>query len=424
MSGQPAPGPGALLRVLRTAGPSTRQQLVTGTGLTRTQVDGRLESLRALGLVQEAVTPISTGGRRPRAVALNSRAGHVLTLCIGATGVLVASVDLAGDIIDERRTAIDVARGPHDVLGLCVELAQELSASAGADPWAVGVSVPGPVDIDRGIVLSPPIMPGWDQFPIRDWVADKLQTACWLDNDANACALGEFRHGAGRTPRERSSTEMVYVHLGTGIGAGIIMSGALQRGDRGCAGDIGHLPSPGATVACRCGNVGCLEAVAGGSALGQLAQRLATDGTSPGLAELSAELPDGVRLDASALSRAAELGDAAALGVLRTAGTQIGEVLASVISLLNPGQLVIGGGLSQSGDLLLSSVRKSLYARALPLASRDLLVRRATLGDLGAVHGLAELALEGLFSAEVLDRWMPNGSPQGKPGLSGNSPRK
>ena len=410
-------GPEALLRVLRTTGPATRQELMAGTGLTRAQIDQRLEALRELGLVEETVVALNTGGRRPRAITLRPRAGFVLTFCIGATGLVVAAVDLAGDLIDERRHTVDVAEGPHAVLGHCVALGQELTAEIGAAPWGIGVCVPGPVDIDRGIVVSPPIMPGWDHFPIRDWVADKTDTACWLDNDANATAVGEFRHGAGRTLRERVG-EMVYVHLGTGIGAGIIMGGRLQRGDGGGAGDVGHLPSPGADVACPCGNVGCLEAVAGGRALGRLAEQLATDERSPLLAEMRNQLPAGATLDAAALARAAERGDSTSLEALRTAGDRIGEVLASVVSLLNPAQLVIGGGLSRSGDILLSAVRKSLYNRALPLASRDLLVRRATLGDVGAAFGLAEQVLDGLFSVELLDQWVEHGTPAGRPALN------
>ncbi|MFF2445440.1 ROK family protein, partial [Priestia megaterium] len=207
----------------------------------------------------------------------------------------------------------------------------------------------------------------------------------------------------------------VYVKLGSGIGSGIIMGGVLQRGDGGCAGDVGHLPVPGASAPCPCGNIGCLEAVAGGLALGRVAAALAEDGRSPLLRTLA---EDGAEPDASALARAAERGDPAALETLRLAGSQIGEVLASVVSLLNPSQLVLGGGLSYSGDVLVSSIRTSLYARALPLASRDLLVRRAALGEAGGVLGTAELIVERLFSPGVLDQWVDDGTPQGRPELT------
>lgn len=413
------PGPDRVLRALRSGGPATRQDLMSRTGLTRAQVDQRLDALRALDLVEETVLAASTGGRPPRAVALCGRAGYVLTCCVGATGLVAATIDLAGTLLDERRQMLDVADGPHAVLEACVSVAEDLIKERGEQPWGVGISVPGPVDIDAGTVVSPPIMPGWDRFPIRAWMAERLGVGCWLDNDANAAALGELRHGAGRTPRERRPGELVYVHLGTGIGAGIVMGGRLRRGELGCAGDVGHLPSPGATAHCPCGNVGCLEAVAGGAALGRLARRLAGDGTSPVLAEMAAGLPAGEELNAAALSQAAGRGDAAALEALGTAGTRIGEVLASVVSVLNPGQLIVGGGLARSGDVLLSAVRRALYARALPLASRELLIRRTTLGDLGSAHGLAELVVDGLFAPGVLDTWIDRGSPRAMPELSG-----
>ncbi|MGW3981923.1 ROK family protein [Streptomyces mirabilis] len=410
MDSSPNAGLGSVVRELRSSGPLTRQELMGATGLTRPQVDQRLGQLRELNLLEEAAVAASTGGRRPRAVGLRPRTGYVLAVAMGVTGVTVGAVDLSGSIIDERSAAIDVSAGPHDALGLCVRLCQELTADVGGEPWAAGIAVPGPVDIGHGIVVSPPILPGWDQFPIRDWLAEKLHMATWLDNDANAIALGEYRYGAGRGHRN-----MVYVKLGSGIGSGIIMGGVLQRGDGGCAGDVGHLPVPGASAPCPCGNIGCLEAVAGGLALGRVATALAEDGRSPLLRTLT---EDGAEADASALARAAERGDPAALETLRLAGSQIGDVLASVVSLLNPSQLVLGGGLSYSGDVLVSSIRKSLYARALPLASRDLLVRRAALGEAGGVLGTAELIVERLFSPGVLDQWVDDGTPQGRPELT------
>lgn len=403
-------GLGQVIRALRSSGPLTRQELMGATHLTRPQVDQRLGQLRELNLLEEANVSASTGGRRPRAVGIKPQTGYVLAVAMGVTGVTVGAVDLSGSIIDSRSAPIDVSSGPHGALGVCVELCQQLSADIGREPWAAGIAVPGPVDIGHGLVVSPPILPGWDQFPIRDWLAEKLHMATWLDNDANATALGEYCYGAGRGYRN-----MVYVKLGSGIGSGIIMGGILQRGDGGCAGDVGHLPVPGASAPCPCGNVGCLEAVAGGLALGRVAAALAEDGRSPLLGALA---ENGTEPDASALARVAERGDPMALETLRLAGEQIGGVLASVVSMLNPSQLVLGGGLSHSGDVLLSSIRKSLYARALPLASRDLLVRRAALGEAGGVLGTAELMVERLFSPEILEQWVDGGTPQGRPELT------
>lgn len=401
----PSDGLARIVRALRTTGPLTRQELMADTGFTRAQIDQRLEQLRDLGLLDESVALVNTGGRRPRALALRGSAGYVVAVHLGATQVTVGTVDLAGVILDERTMPVDLADGPEPVLQQCVELARELIDTADALPWAAGIAVPGPVDVNLGVAVSPPLMPGWDQFPIQRWLSERLDVACWLDNDANAIAVGEHRYGAGR-----GYPNMVFVKMGNSIGAGIIMGGLLQHGAAGCAGDLGHLPVPGATVPCRCGNIGCLDAVASGFALTRTAQELAETSRSPMLQSLRDNGP----LDVLALVGAAQRGDTTAMEVLHRAGTQIGEVLASVVSLLNPSHLVLGGRLSTAGDGLLTAVRKSLYARALPLASRDLVVRRAGLGlTEGGILGISEIVYDELFGPSVLARWIGQRTPRG-----------
>lgn len=407
MDGRQPEGIDLVLRTVRTRGPQTRQDLVAATGLSRSQIDQRLDQLRELGLIEEVEQTVVTGGRRARPIGLRRDSGHVLAISMGVTGVVVGAVGLDGRLQGEESRPIDIAAGPHEVLGGCLELCAELAATAAGKTWAAGIAVPGPVDIDEGIVVSPPVMPGWDGFPIRSWLASRLRVPVWLDNDANVTALGEYRYGAGR-----GHDDLVYVKLGSGIGAGIIMGGALQHGNGGSAGDIGHLPVPGSATPCRCGNSGCLEAVAGGLALARVAEQLAESGST----YLRRAREQG-RLDAASLVRAAEHGDDRALAELHRAGGRIGEVLASVVSLLNPAQLIVGGGLARAGDVLLSSLRKSLYARALPLASRDLLVRRAELGDAGGLNGTAELVLDALFAPALFSQWAEAGSPQGMPEL-------
>ena len=399
-----------MLRALRGSGPHTRQQLGEHACLSRPQVNQRLQVLRELGLVDDGAATSSSVGRPPRAVLIRRGRGFVLSCALGVKGLVVSMVDLSGELVDDRQEDMDVAMGPAVVLGRCVQLCNELTAAAaGGEPWGVGISVPGPVDYAKGAVVSPPVMPGWDQFPIRGWMSDKLNAPCWVDNDANAMAVGEHRYGAGR-----GHDDLVCVKIGSGIGSGIIMSGALQRGDKGCAGDIGHLPIMGSHVPCRCGNVGCLEAVAGGLALTAVAEGLAQRGESSVLTETLGGRP----ATAADLTRAAELGDTTCLAILQEAGERIGSVLANVVSLPNPSQVIIGGGLSHAGEMLFTAIRKSLYAHALPLASRDLLLRTSVLGDKAAVYGTAELVLDQLFSPAILQRWFETRSPQGQPALT------
>jgi len=386
-----------MLRALRGGRFQTRQQLGELTLLSRSQINQRLGLLRAAGLIEELSTSESTGGRPARALSITRGRGYVLSAALGIEGLVIAAVDLSGDLIDERRADVQIALGPHKVLDSCLELSRELMATANLNaPWGVGISVPGPVDHDRGTVSSPPVMPGWNRFPIQQWLQDRLSSPCWIDNDANAIAVGEHRYGTGR-----GHDDLIAVEIGAGIGSGIIMGDALQRGDKGCAGDIGHLPVRDSQVPCRCGNIGCLEAVAGGMALTELANQLIHDGQSAILTEISAGLP----ATAADLTRAAEFGDTLCLGLVQQAGARIGAVLANVVSILNPSKVIIGGSLSNS-EALFTAIRKSLYAQALPLASRDLLLQRSSLGDVAGVLGTAELVLDQLFSPLVFSQWL------------------
>jgi predicted NBD/HSP70 family sugar kinase len=398
-------GVGSILRALRGAGRLTRQELAQASGMGRSQLLQRLDVLRELGIVEERLTSSSTGGRRPRAASIRPGQGHVLVAALGVTGVTVAAVDLSGRVVDTRQNSLEIALGPDRVLTECVRLLTDLTQANGLGPsWGMGISVPGPVDHQRGMVVSPPVMPGWDQFPIRDWLGDRFGTACWLDNDVNVMAVGEQRYGAGR-----GHDDFIFVKLGHGIGSGLVMGGVLQRGSRGCAGDIGHLPVMDAPVPCRCGNVGCLEAVAGGMALDAAAERLVLEGASRRLAELTAGRTAGVK----DLVRAAELGDTTCLAVLQQAGDRIGAVLAHAVSLLNPSLVILGGGLLAVGDAMFTSMRKSLYGHALPLAARELVLTRTELGNTAAVLGIAEVVLDELFSPAHIESWWHRGAPAG-----------
>jgi glucokinase-like ROK family protein len=234
-------------------------------------------------------------------------------------------------------------------------------------------------------------MPGWDGHPIADRFRDRYGAPAWVDNDVNVLALGEWREGIAR-----GHSNVVFVKIGTGIGAGIISDGSLHRGAQGAAGDVGHIQViDDPTVVCRCGNIGCLEAVAGGFAIARQAERAAQEGRSPILAGV---LERRGRLTAADVAESASHGDAASTEMLQRAGRLIGTMLAGVVNLLNPSLIVIGGGVAAAGDVLLASIRESVYRRSLPLATRHLLVIPSSLGESGGVIGTAAMVLDELFS--------------------------
>jgi glucokinase-like ROK family protein len=400
-----------VLDEIRSSRSRSRSELAARTGLGRAIVARRVQELIDRGLVTEGETGPSTGGRPPRQLAFRADAGHVLVADLGATSISVALTDLAGRILGHYTEPAEIASGPEPVLGRVEELFQELQHTTRSIPgpvWGVGLGVPGPVEFASGRPISPPIMPGWDGYPIRQRFAERFEAPVWVDNDVNVLALGEWRAGIAQ-----GHDNVVVIKIGTGIGAGIISDGRLHRGAQGSAGDVGHIQVvDDASVVCRCGNVGCLEALAGGAAIGRHGEAAALEGRS---ARLQAALDEHGQLTAEDVARAAAFGDPVAVDLLQSAGRRVGHMLASVVNFYNPSLIVIGGGVAQSGDQLLASIRETVYRRSLPLATRELLIQRSSLGLLGGVIGTSALVVDQLFARDAIERWLPAGIPAGMP---------
>jgi hypothetical protein len=249
-----------VLDYVRTHGSTTRPSLVEATGLSRAVVTQRVGELLDYGLLVEGELGRSTGGRAPRLLRFPSDAGHLLVADLGATSVDVALADLSGTILAHVQEPCDIADGPERVLARVEELFVRILVSGEPRPgslWGIGIGVPGPVEFDSGRPIAPPIMPGWDRYAVRERFA-RYHVPVWVDNDVNIMALGERRAGIAR-----GHDNVVFIKIGTGIGAGIVVKGRLHRGAQGCAGDVGHMQvTDDPAVVCRCGNVGCLEALA------------------------------------------------------------------------------------------------------------------------------------------------------------------
>ncbi|HEX7197305.1 MAG TPA: ROK family protein [Candidatus Limnocylindria bacterium] len=401
----------AVLDEIRSARSRSRAELVTRTGLSRGIVAQRINELIGSGLVVEGAFGPSTGGRPPRQITFRADAGHVLVADLGATSIDVAVTDLEGRILGHRDEPSDISAGPEACLERVDELFDELTSATRELPgrlWGIGIGVPGPVEFRSGRPVSPPIMPGWDGYPVRERFAARYSAPVWVDNDVNLLALGEWRSGIAV-----GHDNVVVVKIGTGIGAGIISNGRIHRGAQGAAGDIGHIQVVNdASVICRCGNIGCLEAVAGGSALARMGEAAALDGRSERL-RLALDQHD--RVTAEDVARAASFGDPVAVGLLADAGRRVGLTLASVVNFFNPSLIVVGGGVAQSGDQLLAAIREAVYRRSLPLATRDLLLKRSSLGALAGVIGASSMVVEQLFSRDALALWLSSGDPAAVP---------
>ncbi len=259
-------GAGVVLDLIRAGVATTRADIVEQTGMARSTVAQRLDALTAHRLVR-AAEGASTGGRPATTLSFNHAAGVVLAADLGATHSRVAVTDLGGDVLAEEMSESDIAAGPEPILGWLERCFEALLEQAGRSPSevrGVGVGVPGPVEFATGRPVAPPIMPGWDGYPVAERLRGRFGGTVLIDNDVNIMARGE--HAIAWPGTEH----LLYVKVGTGIGAGIVAGGRIHRGEQGVAGDIGHIRvSDQDELVCGCGNTGCLEAVAGGRALAQ-----------------------------------------------------------------------------------------------------------------------------------------------------------
>jgi glucokinase-like ROK family protein len=397
-------GVAKVLEAIRLDGATSQSDVVRATGLGRAAVAERVCQLAAAGLLETDGTVSQARGRPPRRLRLRASAGHLLVAALGASTAHVGITDLVGRELVSDAVPIAIGEGPEAVLGEVDALFTSLCQRCQVDPgllWGIGIGVPGPVEFTTGRPVAPPIMPGWDGYPIREHFQARYGAPVWVDNDVNVLALGEWREKFAR-----GHANVVFIKVGTGIGAGIISDGSLHRGAQGAAGDVGHIQVVNdPAVVCRCGNTGCLEAIASGFAIGRQAEVAARSGRSPLLASV---LQRNELLTAADVADAASRGDPASMEMLQNAGRYIGTMLAGVVNLLNPSVIVIGGGVAGAGDVFLAAIRESVYRRSLPLATRHLLVTSSALGERGGVVGTAAMVLDELFSetnlTDTLDR--------------------
>lgn len=376
---------GEFLGLIRTGRANTRAELAETTGLARSAVAQRVEALVEAGLVNEMRAGVSTGGRPPVILEFNGKASVVLVADLGATHGHLAIVDLGNALLAEVNEQLDVASGPEVVLGWVQDTFEQLLVETGRskeDVRGIGVGLPAPVKFLSGKAINPPIIPGWHGFPVREGFAERFPSVpVLMDNDVNLMALGEQR---SRWPHV---DHMLFVKIGTGIGCGIIADGQLHRGAQGVAGDIGHIRVGGhESVVCRCGSLGCLEAVASG---GALARRLSELGIE---ARTSRDVIDHL------LS-----GDPTAARLVRTSGELVGEVLAGVVSSFNPAVIVVGGQIVRADELLLAGIRTVVYNRSTPLATRHLEIAPSKLGERAGVVGAAQMVIDHILSPRAVE---------------------
>lgn len=381
-------GAGEVLTLFRRHPSLTRADVARRTGLSRGTVNQRLDALLGAGLLVPAGEEAPSRGRPAGQFAFDGTRGVLLVADVGATGLRAALCDLAGGILAEHATEVDITDGPQAVLTSVDEAFVRLLAEEGRGPGQVqgiGLGVPGPVDTAAGQVVSPPIMTGWDRYDIPGWFAPRYPCPVMVDNDVNAMAFGEQRINHPHV------ANLLMLKVGTGVGAGIITDAQIYRGADGAAGDIGHIQiastDDAAAPLCRCGNVGCVEAYAGGWAI---------------IRELCAAGRDVSTVDQAI--RLIRSGDPTAVRLGRRAGRILGAAIADAVNLLNPRVVVVGGQLARAEEQLLAGIREIVYQRSLPLATRHLQIVPSGLDPRAGVTGLTLLLADHVFDAARIDQ--------------------
>lgn len=373
---------GELLALIRSGRAATRTDLRALTGLSRTAITTRVASLVDAQLLLAGEELASTGGRPPGALVFNANAAVVLAAAIGRSRSQLAVCTLDGEEIVSSSQDHAVGMGPDELMPDLARRLSELLAQAPGHPRVagVGVSLPGTVDPAGGASLDSPVMTGWDGVELAPYVREATDAPLFLGNDADVLARAERLgpHGA--------LGDLLVVKASTGLGLGIVANGQVVSGHLGAAGEIGHTKVVAAAgIPCRCGDSGCLEAVAAGWAL--VAQVPAAAGVT--------HVRDLVAL--------ALTGDRHARALLKESGRRLGDVVSVAVNLLNPHAVIVGGDMAAAFDIYAAGLRESIYARCTALATRDLQILPASYGDRSGLVGCAALALDHVLSPAAVD---------------------
>lgn len=310
---------------------------------------------------------------------------------VGGTNVKIALVDDNGKIIYSNSVPTYAKMGYEYTVNNIKQAIKDLMKETNTTPSdieGIGFDFPGQVDCKTGVVKLAPNIPGWVNVPIAQMIEDEFHIPTRIDNDVRCAALGELKFGAGR-----GCENFICITVGTGIGSGIVINGKVVRGATNAAGELGHikLQMNGGPI-CGCGDTGCLEAFASGPAIVAMAQEYIKGGKSTKFREMAAV--EGGEITPYMVAKAAEEGDPVAKRIFEIVGEYIGIGLTSVINLLNPEKVIIGGGVAESGELLLGPIRKTIKERAMVVAGNAVEIVPAQLGNSAGVIG-ASMLIEG-----------------------------
>lgn len=370
-----------VVRAVRGAGALTQAEIARATGLSAATVSNIVRELKEIGTVD--VRDTSSGGRRARSVSLSSDAGIVVGIDFGHSHLRVAVGNLAHQVLDEEAVPFDVDSSADEGFRRAEQIVDALLANAGVGREkiiGIGLGVPGPIDAQSWVIDSSAMLPGWNGVNPREELSARFGAPVYADNDANLGALGELVWGSGR-----GCTDLVYIKVASGVGAGLVINGQMYRGLGGSAGEMGHITLDESGPVCRCGNRGCLETLAAARYVLPLLH--ATHG------------PD---LTMAQMVRLARDGDLGCRRVIADLSHHVGRAIAQLCNVLNPGRVVIGDELADAGELALEPIRTALRRYAIPSAARQVTLVPGALGGRAEVLGALALVLREMGDAVLL----------------------
>ena len=367
----------------------SRAELSRQTGLSRSTVSDIVSELLASGMVREVGAGTSTGGRRPILVEFHDDSYCIVGVDIGATHIGVTRTNLRGEVTFWESVSSDCREDPDGTLLLLERLVDTAVKASSVPLIGIGVSVPCPVDPKRPDELSTTVLPRWANVRLHSWLSERYEVPVFVDNDANCGVIAEQWWGAGV-----GHNDITFVKVATGVGAGFILSGQIYRGTSGVAGELGHIVVDPNGSRCVCGLRGCLGTRIGYEALLERTQQLASR------VELHPLQRSGLRI--SDVIDASNQGCELAQGVIGEAGRYLGLTVASLLNLLNPSIIILGGGLTRAGDALVTPMKEALEDLAVIASRGDSEIVISGLGITGIALGASTMVLSEALNHQAM----------------------
>jgi len=387
-----------ILQLIRAQDSISRASLAEKTGTSPFLISKTCDQLLAAKFITEAGQGDSTGGRRPTLLSLKPDLGRLIGVDLGAGNIRIAMTDFSGNLIEYVRDESHADQGPEVAMKHLIHLIDQMLKKTGVAPPelnGIGVGISGVLERSTGVTLFWPKMPLWINVPVKKILEDRYKTLVELDDTSRTQAFAEYKLGA-----LESIKHFIYVAVGAGVGAALFLDGKLYSGSAGFAGEFGHITLSDTGLLCSCGNRGCLETMVSASALIRKARHGISEGLSNALMQMSQDDPN--HLSVEMLAKAAAQGDRFTRRLLSDTATSLGTSLVTLVNLLNPELIVIGGGVASAvGELMLPEIERIVRDRAMIQGENQVQIRISRLQEkdwtLGATLLVVEKALAQSF---------------------------